>query len=100
MKERKIPMRKCVGCMTSKEKNELVRIACYEGTLSVDLTGRAKGRGAYLCKANPDCWEKAYKRKALERSLGMAVSDDAKEKIFAELKEVDRLAKIREAGHE
>ena len=97
MKERKIPMRKCVGCMTSKEKNELVRIACYEGTLSVDLTGRAKGRGAYLCKANPDCWEKAYKRKALERSLGTAVSSEAKEKIFAELK---ALAELKENSHE
>ena len=100
MKERKIPMRKCVGCMTSKEKKELVRIAGFEGQLSVDLTGRAKGRGAYLCKANPDCWEKAYKRKALERSLGMAVSDDAKEKIFAELRALDEPGEIREAGHE
>ena len=79
MKDRKIPMRKCVGCMTSKEKKEL----------SVDLTGRAKGRGAYLCKDNPDCWEKAYKRKALERSLGMTVSAEAKEQIFAQLGEMN-----------
>ena len=87
MKDRKIPMRKCVGCMTSKEKQELVRIAGFEGELSLDLTGRAKGRGAYLCKANPDCWEKAYKRKALERSLGMEITQEAKEKIFNQLKE-------------
>ena len=85
MKDRKIPMRKCVGCMTSKEKKELVRIAGFEGQLSVDLTGRAKGRGAYLCKDNPDCWEKAYKRKALERSLGRTVSAEAKERSFAQL---------------
>ena len=87
MKDRKIPMRRCVGCMTSKEKQELVRIAGFEGELSLDLTGRAKGRGAYLCKANPDCWEKAYKRKALERSLGMEITLEAKEKIFNQLKE-------------
>lgn len=87
MKDRKIPMRRCVGCMTSKEKQELVRIAGFEGELSPDLTGRAKGRGAYLCKANPDCWEKAYKRKALERSLGMEIIPEAKEKIFNQLKE-------------
>lgn len=87
MKDRKIPMRRCVGCMTSKEKQELVRIAGFEGELSLDLTGRAKGRGAYLCKANPDCWEKAYKRKALERSLGMEITTEAKEKIFNQLKE-------------
>ena len=89
MKDRKIPMRKCVGCMTSKEKKELVRIAGFEGQLSVDLTGRAKGRGAYLCKDNPDCWEKAYKRKALERSWGMTVSAEAKEQIFAQLGEMN-----------
>ena len=89
MKDRKSPMRKCVGCMTSKEKKELVRIAGFEGQLSVDLTGRAKGRGAYLCKDNPDCWEKAYKRKARERSLGMTVSAEAKEQIFAQLGEMN-----------
>ena len=87
MKDRKIPMRRCVGCMTSKEKQDLVRIAGFEGELSLDLTGRAKGRGAYLCKANPDCWEKAYKRKALERSLGMEITPETKEKILNQLKE-------------
>ncbi|MGN0734806.1 MAG: RNase P modulator RnpM [Anaerovoracaceae bacterium] len=88
MKDRKIPMRRCVGCMTSREKQELVRIAGFEGQLSVDTTGKAKGRGAYLCRNNPDCWEKAYKRKALERSLGMEIKPEEKEKIFAELKEM------------
>ena len=89
MKDRKIPMRRCIGCMTSKEKRELVRIAGFEGQLSVDLTGKAKGRGAYLCMRNPDCWEKAYKRKALERSLGMEISPETKEIIFAELREMN-----------
>ena len=89
MKERKIPMRRCIGCMTSKGKRELVRIAGFEGQLSVDLTGKAKGRGAYLCMRNPDCWEKAYKRKALERSLGMEISPETKEIIFAELREMN-----------
>lgn len=89
MKERKIPMRRCIGCMTSKEKRELVRIAGFEGQFSVDLTGKAKGRGAYLCMRNPDCWEKAYKRKALERSLGMEISPETKEIIFAELREMN-----------
>ena len=90
MKDRKIPMRRCVGCMTSREKQELVRIAGFESRISVDTTGKAKGRGAYLCRNNPDCWEKAYKRKALERSLGMEITTDAKESIFAELKEMSR----------
>lgn len=80
-------MRRCIGCMVSKDKRELVRIACYEGEISVDLTGRAKGRGAYLCRNNSSCWEKAYKKKALERSLGAPVSEEQKELIFSRLKE-------------
>lgn len=93
MKERKVPMRRCVGCMESKEKQQLVRIAGYEGNITVDLTGRAKGRGAYLCRDNEQCWQKAYKRKALERSLGMTVTEEQKDEIFnklSELKEDER----------
>ena len=88
MKDRKVPMRRCVGCMVSKEKKDLVRIACYEGNLSVDLTGRAKGRGAYLCRVNSSCWEKAYKKKALERSLGMPISEEQKAEIFSKLNDL------------
>ena len=88
MKDRKVPMRRCVGCMVSKEKKDLVRIACYEGNLSVDLTGRAKGRGAYLCRDNSSCWEKAYKKIALERSLGMPISEEQKAEIFSKLNDL------------
>lgn len=88
MKEKKTPLRRCIGCMESKEKQNLVRIAAYEGNISVDFTGRAKGRGAYLCRENPACWEKAYKRKALERSLGTPVSSEQKEIIFQQLEQM------------
>lgn len=88
MKDRKVPMRRCIGCMVSKEKKDLVRIACYEGNLSIDLTGRAKGRGAYLCRDSRSCWEKAYKKKALERSLGTTVGEQQKEEIFSKLEKL------------
>ncbi|MBR5229939.1 MAG: YlxR family protein [Firmicutes bacterium] len=88
MKEKTIPMRRCVGCMESKEKHQLVRVAGYEGRMSADFTGRASGRGAYLCKDNPQCWEKAYKRRALERSLKMTITEEDKEAVFAQLKEM------------
>ena len=55
---KKVPMRRCVGCMESKPKKELIRIAGYEGEVSLDPTGKAKGRGAYLCP-NRQCLEKA-----------------------------------------
>jgi len=74
--------------MQSREKRELIRIAGYEGQLTVDPTGRAKGRGVYLCRDNRTCWEQASKRRALERSFDMAVTEDMKKEIFAQLEEL------------
>lgn len=85
MKSKNIPMRKCVGCNTSKPKSELVRIACYEGKVSVDLTGRANGRGIYLCH-NEDCLNKAIKRKAVYRAFGKEPDEKEMEKLVEEIK--------------
>ena len=78
------PMRRCIGCMESKPKNDLIRIAYYEGVLSVDPTGKAKGRGVYLCK-NSECMQKAIKRKAFQRSLKTELSQEQLDKIVEEL---------------
>ena len=43
-------MRRCIGCNISKPQKELIRIACYEGKITVDFDGNAKGRGVYVCK--------------------------------------------------
>ncbi len=80
MKEKKIPMRKCIGCNVSQDKRDLIRIASYEGQLSVDETNRAKGRGVYLCR-NSNCLEVAKKRKAFSRSLKMEVKQEDLDKI-------------------
>ena len=61
MTERKIPMRKCVGCGESKPKRQLLRIAFIDGKLSVDPTGKAGGRGTYIC-SDPNCAELAFKK--------------------------------------
>jgi len=66
---RKKPTRKCVACREMKEKSELIRIVRQaDNTLSVDTTGKANGRGAYICN-NPNCIAKAQKIKGIERSL-------------------------------
>lgn len=89
VKNKRIPMRRCVGCMESKEKNSLIRIACYEGKVSVDPTGKAKGRGVYLC---PDgsCMEKAKKRRALQRSFETEISEEDMNAIFRELEKYEK----------
>ena len=69
--------------MQSKEKQALIRIAAYEGQISVDPSGRAKGRGVYICKNSPDCREKAEKRHALERAFDGDRTGDQKRDLRA-----------------
>ena len=70
--------------MESKPKKELIRIACYEGELTLDTTGRAKGRGVYLCRSR-ECMEKAKKRKTIQRSFDTAVPQSEIERIWGEI---------------
>ncbi|MBO5396620.1 MAG: YlxR family protein [Clostridia bacterium] len=69
-------MRKCTGCNEMKEKRELVRIVRDpEGNISVDLTGKKSGRGAYICK-DKKCLMKAQKAKRLERAFECQVPEE------------------------
>lgn len=84
MKQKKVPVRMCVACREGKPKKELVRIVKNkQGEVTVDTTGKAQGRGAYIC---PDvaCLEKAMKTKALNRALDI----DFTEEMFTEAKRV------------
>ena len=68
-KPRKIPMRMCVGCREMKPKAQLLRVVKpQEGDAAIDRTGKAPGRGAYVCD-NIECLRKARKSRALERAL-------------------------------
>lgn len=75
MQKNKVPMRRCIGCMESKPKKELVRIvASTDGELRLDPSGKANGRGAYLC-LNTDCIAKAKKKNAFARNLNISVKE-------------------------
>lgn len=84
-----VPMRRCVGCMESKPKKELIRIAGFEGEITLDLTGRAKGRGVYLCP-DTECLEKAKKKRALGRSLKMDITQEQLDRLFEELESYEK----------
>ncbi|KAB3531340.1 RNase P modulator RnpM [Alkaliphilus serpentinus] len=85
MKTKKIPLRKCVGCNEMKPKKELIRVVKnQEGEVKVDLTGKANGRGAYICYNIP-CFEKAKKTKALNRAFECSISDEVYNKLIQEL---------------
>ena len=85
MKQKKIPMRKCNGCGEQKPKKELVRIVkSPEGEVSLDLTGKASGRGAYICK-DVSCFKKARKSGRIATALECAIPDWIYEKIEEEI---------------
>ncbi|NLD58805.1 MAG: YlxR family protein [Clostridiales bacterium] len=75
-KTKKVPMRMCVGCREMKPKKELLRVVKpQEGDARIDFTGKAAGRGAYVCRS-PECLKRAQKTKALERALEAQISAD------------------------
>ncbi len=81
--QKKIPQRTCMACQAKKDKRELVRIVrSPEGEISVDVTGKKPGRGAYICP-NLECLNKVIKSKRLERSLETTISQE----IYESLKE-------------
>ncbi|MCL2287225.1 MAG: YlxR family protein [Firmicutes bacterium] len=83
--KRKIPQRRCVGCREMKDKIQVLRIVCNaDGNISIDRTGKAHGRGAYVCR-NTDCLNMAIKSKGLERSLKRAVPQEIYELLKIEL---------------
>ncbi|WP_407385583.1 RNase P modulator RnpM [Ruminococcus sp.] len=87
MAERKIPLRKCIGCGEMKDKRELVRIVRNkEGEISVDLVGKKPGRGAYICK-DVACLEKAQKAKRLERAFSSKIEPEIYDTMRRELVE-------------
>ena len=63
-----IPQRMCVVCREMKDRNELLRVAKIKDDFLIDLTNRAGGRGAYICK-NRECLDLARKKNVFERSF-------------------------------
>lgn len=71
-----IPQRTCIGCNLKANKNSFIRIVKNkEGKITVDRTGKASGRGAYICDSI-ECLEKAIKGKKLEKALEMKIDEN------------------------
>lgn len=85
MKVKKVPLRMCTGCMEMKPKKELIRVVkSPENEVSVDLTGKKSGRGAYICR-NLECLEKAFKAKRLSRNLDISISEEIYNRLREEV---------------
>ncbi|PPA72025.1 RNase P modulator RnpM [Jeotgalibacillus proteolyticus] len=88
--KRKVPLRKCIATNEMKEKKEMVRIVrSKEGVVSIDLTGKKSGRGAYLSK-DRTAIEKARKKNILASHLQAAVDDSIYQELL-ELVEADQV---------
>ncbi len=72
---KRVPLRKCTGCGEMKPKTQLVRVVkSPEGELSLDLTGKKPGRGAYVC-TDPVCLAAARKARRLEKAFACQIPD-------------------------
>lgn len=87
-KVKSVPMRKCIGCLESKPKKELIRVVKNkDGEIFLDKTGRQNGRGAYIC-FNKECLEKAIKTKALNRAFEMEIKDETYDELRKSLESI------------
>lgn len=83
---KKIPERRCIGCMETKEKRDLIRVVrAPDGGISIDFTGKKSGRGAYLCK-DESCLKKAKKSGALARSLNCEIAPEIYDELEKEIR--------------
>lgn len=80
-------MRKCIACGVQKPKKELIRVVKNnENEVFVDFTGKANGRGAYICK-DKACFDLAIKKNAFNRALETKIEDEVFEKLKERLDE-------------
>ena len=84
-KVKKIPQRLCLGCNEMKDKRDMIRVVrSKEGEISLDLTGKKSGRGAYVCHSI-ECLRAARKAKRFERAFSCAISDEIYDGMEREL---------------
>lgn len=82
---KKVPVRRCVGCQEMKGKKEMIRvIRTKEGEFLLDATGKKNGRGAYICPSK-ECLKKAIRNKGLERSFKQSIPTEVYEALEKEM---------------
>ncbi len=84
MKSNNYPLRKCVACSQMVPKYGLFRVVKVQNDVYLDLSFKAQGRGAYVCR-NKDCIAMAEKKKSFNRSLKCPVSNEVIESLYMEL---------------
>lgn len=76
------PVRECISCKQKLEKADMLRIVKNSSGIFADPTGKAEGRGAYLC-TNPDCREKLVKQRQLDRIFKQRVDQETYQEVLS-----------------
>ncbi len=83
-KTKSVPMRMCIACREMKPKKEMLRVVkTADGEISADPTGKAAGRGAYICTSE-ECLKKLNDKKLLNKAFSANVSPEVYQKIEEE----------------
>lgn len=92
MKEKRIPLRKCVGCGQMKPKSELIRVVRDSaGSVSLDPVGKKPGRGAYVCRQGV-CLAQARKARRLEKAFSAQIAPEIYDALEVSLSELETRA--------
>ena len=92
MKEKKVPMRMCVGCREMKPKVQLLRVVKpQDGDAHIDRTGRSPGRGAYIC-GRAECLKRAIKQRQLERAFECPLGEETHASLLQALNDLEAQA--------
>lgn len=88
--EKRKPERQCIGCGKKGEKENFIRVVkASNGVITLDVTGKSAGRGAYIC-VNPECFEKMVKGRRLDRSFRMHVSEEIYKNVLEEFNRLEK----------
>ena len=81
---KKIPLRRCTVTKEQLPKKELLRIVRdKDGNVTIDITGKANGRGAYI-KKDLEVLKIAKDKKILDKALEVKIEDN----IYEEIEEI------------
>jgi len=89
MSEKRIPLRKCLGCNEQKSKRELIRVVKNkDGQISIDNTGKKPGRGAYICNDSM-CLKQAIKANRFSRAFECKIEPEIFDKLVEEIEHLN-----------
>ena len=97
---RRVPSRTCVACRTVRPKRELMRVVrTPAGEIILDASGRAPGRGAYVCRTT-ECLDKAIAKGALSRALTTPLPADLRDALVGGITDTNTIIEGGVRGQE